>query len=198
MYAMDSAFLSPPQLTRLNALHFKCLRRVFKIKSSYYHRVLSPSDAECSNEYLSGLAFSSKRVLSPSQIYSRDRLRLLGHILRHTDSIEFNATFMPSGAYRFIQGPNRVGRPRLHWSESCMTEASNRIDFLASDSAPHHTDIHNEYFRIPTSQEVLSVHSTHSVVWIDNTLLYRKVRSNALDRAAWNKVLRKPIKQHST
>ena len=64
MYAMDSAFLSPPQLTRLNALHFKCLRRVFKIKSSYYHRVLSPSDAECSNEYLSGLAFSSKRVLS--------------------------------------------------------------------------------------------------------------------------------------
>ena len=79
-----------------------------------------------------------------------------------------------------------------------MTEASNRIDFLASDSAPHHTDIHNEYFRIPTSQEVLSVHSTHSVVWMDNTLLYRKVRSNALDRAAWNKVLHKPIKQHST
>ena len=198
MYAMDSAFLSPPQLTRLNAVHFKCLRRVFKIKSSYYHRVLSPSDAECSNEYLSGLAFSSKRVLSPSQIYSHDRLRLLGHILKHTDSIEYSVTFMPSGAYRFIQGPNRVGRPRLHWSESCMTEASNRIDFLASDSAPHHTDIHNEYFRIPSSREVLSVHSTHSVVWMDNTLLYRKVRANALNRTAWNKLFHKPTKNYST
>ena len=196
MYAMDSAFLSPSQLTRLNAVHFKCLRRVYKIKSSYFHRVLSPSDAECSNEYLSGLAFSSKRVLSPSQIYSHDRLRLLGHILRHTNSIEYSAIFMPSGVYRFIQGPNRVGRPRLHWSESCMTEASNRIDFLASDSAPHHTDIHNEYFHIPSSQEVLAVHSTHSVVWMDNTLLYRKVRANALDRAAWNKILHKPIKNH--
>ena len=98
MYAMDSAFLSPSQLTRLNAVHFKSLRRIFKIKSSYYHRVLNPSDIDCSNEYLAGLAFSSRRIISPSQIYSHDRLRLLGHILKHSDSLEYNAAFMPSGA----------------------------------------------------------------------------------------------------
>ena len=192
MHWIVLSFLPP-----LNAVHFKSFRRIFRIKSSYYHRVLSPSDADCSNEYLSGLAFSSRRVLSPSQTYSHDRLWLLGHILRHTDSIEYNATFMPSGAYRFIQGPNRVGRPRLHWSESCMTEASNRIDFLASDSAPHHSDIHNDYFRIPSSQEVLSVHSTQSVVWMDNTLLYRKVRANAQNRNTWNTILHKPTKNYS-
>ena len=35
-----------------------------------------------------------------------------------------------------------------------MTEASNRIDYLVSDSAPHHSHIHNDYFRIPSSHEV--------------------------------------------
>ena len=76
MYAMDSACLSPSQLTRLNLVHFKSLRRIFKIKSSYYHRVLNPSDTDCFNEYLAGLAFSSRRITPPSQIYSHDRLRL--------------------------------------------------------------------------------------------------------------------------
>ena len=70
-----------------------------------------------------------------------------------------------------------------------MTEASNRIDYLASDSAPYQADIHNDYFRIPNTQEVLSVHATQSVVWMDNTLLYRKVESNAQQR---------PISRQST
>ena len=198
MYAMDSAFLSPSQLTRLNAVHFKSLRRIFKIKFSYYHRVLNPSNVDCSNECLAGLAFSSRRIISPSQTYSHDRLRLLGHLPRHPDTLEHNAAFMPSGAYRFIQGPNRVGRPRLHWSEPCMTEASNHIDYLISDFAPHHSDIHNDYFRIPNSQEVLSVHSTQSVVWMDNTLLYRQVKANARHRSGWKKILHKPSKPNSS
>ena len=75
-----------------------------------------------------------------------------------------------------------------------MTEASNRIDFLSSDSAPYHADIHNDYFRIPNSQEVLSVHATQSVVWMENTLLYRTVKANAQQRPFWTKVLHKPSK----
>ena len=35
MYAMDSELLSHAQLTRLNAVHFKSIRRIFKVKSSY-------------------------------------------------------------------------------------------------------------------------------------------------------------------
>ena len=68
MYAMDSELLSQAQLTRLNAVHFKSIRSVFKVKSSYYHRVIDPSDADCSYEYL-GLAYRSKRVVTPSQLY---------------------------------------------------------------------------------------------------------------------------------
>ena len=179
---MDSGLLSPFQLTRLNSVHFRSLRRIIKIQSSYYHRILNPTDAECSNEYLAGLAYSSRRVGSPSQCYSHDRLRLYGHILRHSDSLEYQASFMPSGAYRFIAGPNIVGRPRLHWAESCMAEAANRIDYLLSDSAPLHADIHNSHFAVPSTQEVFTHHSSQSVVWMENTLLYRRVRPFAFSR----------------
>ena len=74
MYAADSVLLSSAQLTKLNSVHFRSLCRIFQIKSSYYHRVLNPTEAECSNEYLAGLAFSSRRVITPSQSYSQQRL----------------------------------------------------------------------------------------------------------------------------
>ena len=133
MYAMDSLLLTPGQLTKMDSVHYKCLRRIFKIKSSYYHRVISPSSLPCSNQYLAEPAFSSRRVISPSQIYSQNRLNLLGHLYRHPDSLESQATFMPSAAYRHTRGANRVGRPKPHWAESCLVEASRRINLLHSD-----------------------------------------------------------------
>ena len=192
MYAMDSELLSQSQLTRLNAVHFKAVRRIFKIKTSYYHRVIEPSDAECSNEYLAGLSFRARQVVTPSQIYSHDRLRLFGHILRHTDSLEFHSSFMPSGAYKHTQGPNRLGRPRLHWAESCMVEANNRIHYIMSDSPPSHSDIHNSYFEIPTAAAVRVAHAGQSLVWMDKTLLYRQSGNFALNRKKWSDLLHKP------
>ena len=85
MYAMDSVLLTSPQIRKLDTVHYKSLRRIFKIKSSYYHRVLDPTDAQCSNQYLTSLAFSSRRVQSPSQLYSQQRLQLFG--LRKPDHI---------------------------------------------------------------------------------------------------------------
>ena len=127
-------------------------------------RVLNPTDAECSNECFAGLTYSSRRVVSPSQCYSHNRLLLFGYILRHSDALEYQASSMPSGAYCFIAGPNRLGRPRLRWAESCVAEAANRIDYLLSDSAPLHTDIHSSHFAVPSTQEVLNHHSAQSVV----------------------------------
>ena len=62
---MDSALLSPSQIQQMNTVHFKSLRRVFKIKSAFYHRVLEPSNADCFNEYLAGLAYDIKRIPTP-------------------------------------------------------------------------------------------------------------------------------------
>ena len=80
MYAMDSLLFTPAQLTMMDSVHYKCLRRIFKIKSSYLHRVINPpSSFSCSNhQYLAELAFSSRRVISPSQ-HTRGANSLIDH-----------------------------------------------------------------------------------------------------------------------
>ena len=194
---MDSAQLTPPQLTRLDHVHFKSIRRIFGIKSSFYHRVLNPSTEECSNQFLTGLAYNSRRVITPSQIYSQNRLTLLGHLFRHPDSLEFNSTFMPSGQYTYTRGPNRVGRPRLHCTESTMAEASQRIIHLASDEPPSHYDINNSFFRIPNITLVRSSHVSTSLMWMDNTSLYRRIQPMTQNRRAWASVVHKPPRKPS-
>ena len=138
LYAMESVQLTAPQLTKIDHVHFKALRRIFGIKSSFYHRVLNPSGEDGSNQYLAGLAYNSRRVVTPSQMYS--------HNSRHRDTLEFHSTFMQ---YRYTRGPNRVGRPRLHWAESTMAEASTRITYISSDEPPSHYDISHNYFKLP-------------------------------------------------
>ena len=194
LYAMESSQLNPPQITKLNHVHLKSLRRIFKIKSSYYHRVLNPTSEECSNAYLASLSFDSSKVMTPSQIYSQNRLMLLGHPFRHPTSLEFSSTFMPSGQYRYTRGPNRVGRPRLHWAESVMSEASNRISCLASDHAPSHSDIDNSFSQIPKASNVRMTHVSPSLMWMDNTSLYRRVQPRALNRREWISIVNKPTK----
>ena len=74
-YGCESKVYTPAQITRLNALHYKVLRQVFQVKSSFYHRVLQPSDAECSNAFLLQLAYvHAPRLLIPSQRISVQRL----------------------------------------------------------------------------------------------------------------------------
>ena len=106
MYAMDGVLVSPPQIIKMNAVHFKVMRSIFGFKSSYYHRVIAPTDAPYSSEFLADTSFRTGRVITPSQLYSQCRLQLLGHLMRHPESLEYQATFMTSGAYRFTRGSN--------------------------------------------------------------------------------------------
>ena len=192
LYAMESSQLTPPQLTKLNHVDSKSLRRIFRIKSSFYHRVLNPTGEECSTAYLASLSFDSSRAITPSQIYSQNRLTLLGHLFRHPTSLEYSTTFMPSGQYRYTRGPNRVGRPRLHWAESVMSEASNRISFSVSDRAPSHSDIVNSFFQIPNASNVRMTHVSPSLMWMGHTSLYRRVQPRALNRREWISIVNKP------
>ena len=192
MYAMDSVLLTSPQIRKLDTVHYKSLRRIFKIKSSYYHRVLDPTDAQCSNQYLASLAYSSLRVQSPSQLYSQQRLQLFGHIHRHPESIESQATYMNSHAYRHVRAPNRSGRPKIHWAESCMAQAAQRIDHLMSDQAPPHDHIHHTFFDVPSFQRVRQAHRASGIVWMDNTSLFRYIHPKCQDRTYWQKVVHKP------
>ena len=184
MYAMESAQLSSSQLTRSNHVHFKAIRKILGIKSSFYHRVLNPTAADCSHEYLSGLAYDTFTVVCPSQLYSQSRLSLLGHLFRHEDSLEYQATFMSAGRYRQVWGSVRTGRPRLHWAESTMTEASLRIEHLLSDAPPSHSDINHSFFQLPTL-----------LISMENLRRYRNIKPLALQRRQWTKIVNKPSRQ---
>ena len=197
-YAMDSALLSPSQIQKMNTVHFQSLRRVFKIKSSFCHRVLEPTNADCSNEYLAGLAYDIKRIPTPSQLYSQQRLQLLGHLYRHIDTLEYQVTFMGSHAYRHVLSPNRPGRPRPHWAESCLTEASHRISYMQSDDPPKHTDIHKAFCSIPSLQQICAAHGSSNLVRMHNTPLYRTVQPYSQNRENWRRLLHKPSpKRHA-
>ena len=45
MSSMESVQLSPAQLIHLDSIYYKQVRRIFKVKSSFYHRVIEPTEA---------------------------------------------------------------------------------------------------------------------------------------------------------
>ena len=189
---MEPCYLTPASTSRLNTVHFQTLRRVFGIKSSYYHRVIQPSDAPCSNEHLARLANQYTSVPTPSQAVSCRRLKLLDHILRHPDSHEFTATFNQARAYRTVRGKNRRGRPQVHWAEVAMTEAQIRLRHQDTDSVPPLADIGNQYWMTPSTRVVKEVHHSRHVPWMDNTLILRRVNPVAQDRNSWKRFLAQP------
>ena len=101
---------------------------------------------------------NSKRVITPSQIYSQNRFTFLGHLFRHKDSLEFHSTFMPPEQYRYTRGPNRISRPSLHWAESVISEASNKLHHMESDEPPTHYESYHLFFFIPNINVVPASH----------------------------------------
>ena len=130
MYAMDSVLLTPPQIIRMNAFSFRVMRRIVGLKPTYYHPVIVSTNSPCSNGFLGATAFAAGRAITPGQFFSKCRMQLLGHLLKHLDCPKYQATFMSSGTNSSIRGPNRTGCPKVQWAES---EASQRVDSLHSD-----------------------------------------------------------------
>ena len=132
LYGSESQMYLRSDLTKLNKLHYKVLRQIFNIKNSFYQKVLEPSEADCSNECLSRLAYEySPKLVSPSQQTISSRISYLGHILRHEYSIEHISTFQTAHAYRRLHR-KRPGHPRIHWAELTTTQAYQRYQMLAS------------------------------------------------------------------
>ena len=120
LFTIENIVPTRAELVRLDSVHFRILRQIFGIKSSFFHRVLQDDFEPCSNEYLQQLANSQGRyIYIPSQLASTRRLQLLGHILRHQDSLEYHCCFTASHSYRTAQSDFAIrrGRPRPHWAE---------------------------------------------------------------------------------
>ena len=85
-------------------------------------------------------------------------------------------------------------RPRLHWAESTMAEASQRIFHLASDQPPLRVDIDidHSFFAIPKISNVRLAHASSSLSWMDNTSLFRRIQPQTQNRRAWSRIVQKP------
>ena len=112
--------------------------------------------------------------------------------MRHLESLKYQATFMNSGAYRFTRGSNRAGRIKIHWAESSRAEATSRLEHLQSDAAPAHGDAHHSFYQIPALDQVRISHGFQGIVWMDNTIMHRKVGQAAQDRRQWAILINKP------
>ena len=61
-----------------------------------------------------------------------------------------------------------------------------------SDDPPQHSDIHNDFFTIPTLQQIYAARGSSTVVRMDNTPLYRIVHPCSQNRANGRRLLHKP------
>ena len=165
---MDSALLSPSQIQKMNSVHFKSLRRVFKFKSSFYHRVLEPSTADCSNEYLAGLAYDTKRVPTPSQLSSSATTTAPGSLISTYGHSGIPGHIAGSHAYRhaLTRPPSpTLGRivphrgPTTHILCNQMSRLNTPISIMLF-SAFHHCNRSEKPITVILSFEWTTLHST--------------------------------------
>ena len=136
LYGSESQVYSRDHIVRRNLLHYKTLRQIFHVKSSFFHKVLTPSEEKCSNAYLMRLAYEhSPLSRTPSQHIQSSSIAYLGHLLRHSDTLEARITFNSAHGYRQL-ATRRPGAPRIHWAELSMSEAYNRHQYLTSHPVP--------------------------------------------------------------
>ena len=182
LYGSESQVYSRDHLSRLNLLHYKTLRQILSIKSSFYHKVLAPSDEDCSNEYLMRLAYEhSPRLRTPAQYIQSSRMAYLGHLLRHEDSLEARIIFNSAHGYRQLS-TRRPGAPRTHWAELAMSEAYSRIQYLQQNRVPPRIyEVDHPFYSHLQRTQIISLHDHN----LDNTLIYRTLRPMAENRSQW-------------
>ena len=173
LYGSESQVYSRDHIARLNLLHYKTLRQIFHIKSSFYHKVLSQSEEDCSNAYLMRLAYEhSPRLRTPSQYIQSARIAYLGHLLRHSDTLEARIVFNTAHGYRQL-ATRRPGAPRIHWAELSMAEAYNRHQFLASHPVPPRVhEVDHPFYSLLHRSDITRFHTGN----LDNTHIYRTLR----------------------
>ena len=192
LYGCESQVYTPAQITKFNALHYKVLRQIFQVKSSYYHRVVAPSSEECSNAYLLQLAYAhAPRLLIPSQRISVQRLRYLGHILRHYDTLEPQISFNPSHSLRTISSPFRPGRPRVHWQEIALSEAYHRYHYLQLQQAAvlSTQEVHHPIYETATTATVQRYFGPSLNDWQNTTRIWNCLVPVARNRNNWDQII---------
>ena len=147
LYGAESLWLSPTQVARLDRFHFLNMRSILGVTAPYISRVSHAQVHSMANDY--GL-----KAGSLAQVYVSRRLKLLGHILRHRDSLESNVMFDHAGNIRALDYSRtgvRVGHPRPHWPEMAIHEAHLRSGY---ETFPPLADYTSPFYEVPDMTQV--------------------------------------------
>ena len=149
---MESLWLTPPQVDRLDRFHFLNMRSILGIKAPYISRI---SHAEVHKAALShGLTAGSL-----SQVYISRRFKLLGHILRHPETLEHDVMFDHATRVRALDIQTttmRAGHPRPHWPEMSIIHAADRLRVINNPHTctPKIKDYMSPFYMQPEMTEV--------------------------------------------
>jgi hypothetical protein len=178
-YAMESLALDVTHLRKLDSFHFKVIRQCLGVKSTFYTKVVNPTDEPSSNQYYHKL-LSNRNLYTPtpSQKIQASALKLFGHITRHPEELPSKVTFASDGSFRRAKTTHRSGAPRLHWSELTMTLAHTRIDHFHTQyqPPPNYSLSHNWYSPI-TREKVSQILGSSIFDRYDNTTSHRLIQT---------------------
>ena len=158
----------------------------------YIH--LSPHQAtikpDCSNQFLLQQAFAQvPGLLLPSQLISKNRIKYLGHILRHPSCIEHRICFNNSRSLRTISSPFRRGAPRAHWPEIALAESQYRLQCYRDNNLPSPGENLHPFFEHFTLQELKIWNHPSMTQWYDTTRQMHQLLPIAEQRDVWKQIL---------
>jgi hypothetical protein len=120
LYGMESAHFTTADLQQLDSFHFQAMRKIYKIKATYYTEVINPQAHTTKN-----IDIQRRSNIPPlSQTLFSLQFKYLGHLLRGTqDQLEHNVCFTEGLASRASSASQRRGKPRAHWLEATAERA---------------------------------------------------------------------------
>ena len=185
-YGLNSVSLDSRALSLLDAFHFKVMRRCLGEKSTFFHKVIRPTETQCSNYYIhKKLASLDLATPTPSQYLQDSTLKLLGHIFRHPEELAHQVLFGPCNSVKRITPKCRSGAPRLHWLETALVTADNRINtYILNGSIPEVGLLSHPYFDTIDRDKIQDTLGASIFDRIDTTSIYRKVHDFS-HRSSW-------------
>ena len=112
LYGLSTAWLNVAELRRLNGFHCRCLRRILRIKPSYFSRVSNVQVLQEAEETPLG-----KQLL-------RSQLLFFGRVVRAPDTDPFRSLIFVAGSTELATSRyvRKVGRPRNEWAAMLQKE----------------------------------------------------------------------------
>ena len=188
-YGLESLAIDVTHFNKLDAFHFKVIRQCLGVKSTFFSKVISPTDNDVSNKFYHKMLHARGfDIRTPSQKVQARSLKLLGHITRHPEELISSCTFHSNGSARRLNTTLRVGAPRLHWSELTTALAQRRILlFDQFGQSTSFSQLDSDWFR-PITRDVINNILGPSVSHrFDNTSIHRSILVNS-HGSHWNDI----------